>query len=188
MDTVARLMLESTSKTFVTLARLARTVRPASLPSELDRDPWVSAYEYATGNLSPGEHRYLFCFLLARAFSQASKQAGRLLAIAFDKVYSAAERSELSEDDWAVVSETVRSPRWWRDWDRCETLRFGVATLCHEGMIGPVEFLGCTSSDETFMALIEEVADHWWGRRFLKNVAQHSARNSPRRAAIVEYL
>ena len=188
MSIVARLMTEGTSRTLVTLARLARAVKPAAVPNELDRDPWVTAYENANGALSAAEQRHFFCFLLARAFSQASKQPGRLLAIALDKVYALAEQSNLGEGDWAVVSETIRSPRWWLAWDRCGTLRFAVAVLCRERMITAEEFLNCTDNDHTFRALVDELSEHWWGRNFLQKVARQGSRNSPRITAIKERL
>ena len=146
------------------------------------------AHENSTGTLSTTEQKHLFCYLLARAFSQASNQAGRLLTIAFDTVYAAAQKSDLNKDDWALVSEAVTPPRWWLAWDRCGTLRFAVAVLCREGIVTAEEFLGCTDSDERFTALVEELSEHWWGRRFLRNVARQGARSSRRRAAMIEHL
>jgi hypothetical protein len=121
---------------------------------------------------------------LARAFSRQSAQAGRLLNIAFDKVYSFAERSDLGEDDWGVVSEIAQPPRWWLAWDRCGTLRFTVATLCREGVITPDDFVNCTGSDATFGALLDELSQHWWGREFLKRAVLQVRPGSPRRALI----
>lgn len=187
-EILATLMTEGLPRTQVTLGRLARVVKPTAVPNQVDRDPWVIAYENAKGVVSSTERKHFFCFLLARAFSRVSKQTGRLLTVALDTVYAAAKQNDLAPEDWGLVSEAVGSQRWWLAWDRCGTLRFTIAELCSAGMLTPDEFLSCTGDDETFAALAEELSQHWWSRNFLRKVAQEASRTSSGRAAMIRHL
>ena len=134
-----------------------------------EKEPWLRATKKADD--VPEDGGIPFCgFLVARAFSGKSPESGQLLAAAFDSVYTAAWNGDLDYQTWRIVSQELPFAPFWKEWDRCYRLILGVSKLFVERDLPVRQYLKVTSDDRVFARLVEETAEQYRGKDYIKRV------------------
>lgn len=110
--------------------------------------------------------------VLRTAFAMSTPEAVELAATSLDTVYHATASSKLCEESWHELSPFLPDRNWFRDWDRCQRLRTGIAEKFRLEE-WPARWLpDVTRDDDLFEAIVSELRDRWSGRRVLTAIAE----------------
>ncbi len=162
----------------VMLLALAEQMSPNSLPSKVDADPWLVAFNRAEGSLDEGDANFLYSFLLTRAFGSKTRHAAELICCSFDHVYSASRSNLLGNSAWSMINE-VLPRRYYFSINREPpvSLVIGVANLFVDRELSGDIFLNCTANDQLFSQLANQVERSSGGRRYIKKVLSTISRD-----------
>jgi hypothetical protein len=97
---------------------------PSVDPKMLGFEFWSIASRFPLFDIETSDALRVASFLLRKGLEDSSARVAGSIAVAFSLVYDAAERSELPEEAWSIVSAVL--PGSWLDWDRCDRLVKGV--------------------------------------------------------------
>src|SRR5439155_9128986 len=130
------------------------------------------------------------CFVLRKALEASRPEAGTVVAHVFAWIYDAAERGQLSEDSWDVVSASL--PGSWWDWDKCERLIHGV-TDKFASCRWPIEhFILTFKQPKQLERALRHVRWNWWAREYFLEVCGAFHRNAlsitPGQAEVLRWI
>jgi hypothetical protein len=174
-DVVAKLLAEPFIRRPSTLEMESEVVAPDFVPNNYGDDPWLLAWRGVAGQDSCSPPVYLSCFLLARALGNRSRNQADLIKIAFEAVYSAAQRSEIPDLAWRLLDGRLPRSYFWQLWDRCQRLRSGVVNAFVDRWLSPGTFLTLTDDQSLFYQLVDLAGESYNGRRYLRHVAKSTA-------------
>jgi hypothetical protein len=103
------------------------------------------------------------------ALCTSGHDSGELASIGFDPVYGATARGRLG-GSWDWVEKHLPEVPWWKNWDRCERLRYAIRDRFVGGAWPSRVFLTITGDDELFAELTSTFRDTRAGRQFLRVV------------------
>ncbi|MCF8204749.1 MAG: hypothetical protein K9J82_06740 [Methylotenera sp.] len=168
---VAEFMSQVQAPAQALLMEFARTVSPDSVPNQYGDDPWYTALlelRNAKGSLP---HR-LAAYAFARALGRSSRNIGELLQMTFEQLHAAVSNSALADDDWRLIEPRLSWVSDDKRWNRAGRLRNAVASAYLDRHLWPRGFAWMASDNSVFVALMEETAERWGGKRFLKTVEE----------------
>jgi len=151
------------------LMEFARRVSPDSVPNQYGDDPWYIALLKLRNARDFLPHR-LAAYAFARAIGRSSRNVGELLQMTFEQLHAAVSSSALADDDWQLIEPRLHWVSADNRWNRAGRLRNAVARAYLDRHLWPRGFAWMASDKDVFVALMEEVVDHWGGKRFLKTV------------------
>lgn len=153
------------------LMEFARTMAPDSVPNQYGDDPWYIALLKLRNAKGTLPHR-LAAYAFARALGRSSKSIGELLRMTFEQLHTALSNSSLADEDWRLIESRLS---WVSDdqrWNRAGRLRNAVASAYLDRRLWPRGFASMATDNNVFVALMEEMAERWGGKRFLQTVEE----------------
>lgn len=153
------------------LMEFARAMSPDSVPNQYGDDPWYTALlklRNANGSLP---HR-LAAYAFARALGRSSRSIGELLQMTFEQLHAAVLNSALADEDWRLIEPRLPWVSDGKRWNRAGRLRSAVASAYLDRHLWPRGFAWMAADNNVFVALMEETAERWGGKRFLKSVEE----------------
>lgn len=136
---------------------------------------------------------YTMSFLLVLGFNNAASEGHKLVEVAYQIVYDAAENDELKYESWRLIVKLVPSLSWWRNWDKCERLRIAIGKKFIQYDWPPLSFHTALKRDETFQQVVNSLRYEKLGREFLCKLAGEASKetiqiNPLRRRILSEFL
>lgn len=153
------------------LMEFTRTMSPDSVPNQYGDDPWYTALRKLRTAEGALPHR-LAAYAFARALGRSSRSIGELLQMTFEPLHAAVSNSALSDDDWRLIEQRLSWVSDDKRWNRAGRLRNAVASAYLDRHLWPRGFAWMAADNNVFFALMEETADRWGGKRFLKSVEE----------------
>ncbi len=152
------------------LLAVSQLYSPEDVPSNSERDPWLSAIENTRNVLSDDDELTLRAYLLRRSFDDEVYNAAELAEFGFETTDNALARNRLSYKSWSQLEDKLPWPMFWQEWDKCYRLRKGLIEHCVEDRWPALAFATLTSIDEQFAVLVSIANDSYRGRQYLKAV------------------
>lgn len=171
-NVVAKVLAEQFIRSRSTLEAQAEAVSPDFVPNSYGDDPWLVAWNGITHGAAGSPPVYLSCFLLARALGRRSRNQADLIKLSFEKVYSAAQRSEIPDTAWRLLDDRLPRSYFWQHWDRCQRLRSGVIEAFSDRLLSPEAFVTLTENQTLFYQLVDLARDSYSGRKYLRHVSK----------------
>lgn len=153
------------------LMEFARTMAPDSVPNQYGDDPWYTALLKLRDAKGALPHR-LAAFAFARALGRSSRSIGELLQMTFEQLHTALSDSSLADEDWRLIEPRLSWVSDDKRWNRAGRLRNAVASAYLDRHLWPRGFAWMAADNNVFVALMEETAERWGGKRFLKTVEE----------------
>jgi hypothetical protein len=153
------------------LMEFTRTMSPDSVPNQYGDDPWYTALRKLRTAEGALPHR-LAAYAFARALGRSSRSIGELLQMTFEPLHAAVSNSALSDDDWRLIEQRLSWVSDDKRWNRAGRLRNAVASAYLDRHLWPRGFAWMAADNNVFIALMEDTADRWGGKRFLKTVEE----------------
>lgn len=150
---------------------IASEMGPDTVPNQYGDDPWFTTLRKlreAHGTLPLGLAAYGF----ARALGWSSRSVAELLQMTFEQLHGAVSNSMLDDGAWQLIERRLPWVAENSRWNRGERLRKIVAEVFVGRRLLPRAFAWMADNTELYIALMEEAADRWGGKRFLKNVEE----------------
>lgn len=150
---------------------LASQLNPDTVPNQYGDDPWFTTLlrlREAHGALPLGLAAYGF----ARALGWNSRSVAELLQLTFEQLHGAVTNSMLDDEAWQLIERRLPWVSEDRRWKRGERLRKIVADVFVGRRLWPRAFAWMADNTDLYIALMEEAADRWGGKRFLKSVEE----------------
>lgn len=148
---------------------LAHELNPDSVPNQYGDDPWFTTLQNLKemhGSIPMGLAAYGF----ARALGWSSRSVAELLQMTFEQLHSAVSDSRLNDEAWKLIEQRLPwVPEDMRG-NRGKRLIKIVAEVFVARRLWPFAFAWMASNTDLYIALLEEAADRWGGKRFLKSV------------------
>lgn len=165
---------------------------PDEVPNQYGDDPWYTALLNVRAKTGTLPNR-LAAFGFARALGWRSRSVAELLQMTFEQLHSAAVEAKLEEPLWQLIEAKLPWVTEDMRWNRGGRLRKAVVDVFMNRRLWAYSFAWLATNNELFIALMEEVADRWDGRRFLKRVEEslaheHDARTQARRELIQSFV
>jgi hypothetical protein len=165
---------------------------PDVVPNHYGDDPWYTVLlkvRSQTGSLPNRLAAYGF----ARALGSSSRSVAELLQMTFEQLHAAVASSTLEEAQWQLIEPRLPWVTEHKRWDRGGRLRNVVVGIFMDRRLWARAFAWMAANNDVFIALMEEAADRWGGRRFLKSVEEsleheHDAPTSARRELIHSFV
>lgn len=165
---------------------------PDAVPNQYGEDPWYRALLKVRGQAGTLPNR-LAAYGFARALGSSSRNVAELLQTTFEQLHAAVATSTLEESDWQLIE--VRLPWVTADklWNRGGRLRNVVVAVFMDRRLWARSFAWIATNNDVFISLMEEAADRWGGRKFLKSVEdslehEHDAATQARRELIHSFV
>lgn len=174
---VAEFLTNVQAPTQTLLMEFARAMSPDSVPNQYGDDPWYSALlklRRANGSLP----HQLAAYAFARAMGRSSRSISELLQMTFEQLHAAVFNSALPDSDWRLIESRLSWVSDSKRWDRVGRLRSAVASAYLDRHLWPRGFACIALDNDVFVALMEETAERWGGRRFLKSVEESLAQET----------
>jgi hypothetical protein len=176
----------------VLLWALAGVLEPDAVPNQYGDDPWYTALlkvRGQTGTLPNGLAAYGF----ARALGRSSRNVAELLQLTFEQLHAAVGTSTLDQSDWQLIEQRLPWVTEDKRWDRGGRLRQIVVAVFMDRRLWVRSFASIAANDDVFVSLMEEAANRWGGRKFLKSVEEsleneHNAGSQARRKLIHSFV
>jgi hypothetical protein len=131
------------------------------------------------GTLSPRDLCNIRSFFLCLGFYGVGDKPYVFISESFQEVHNAAKENRLSSANWRPLEKYLPELGWWREWDKCERLRRGLANVFFENN-WPVEyFLYAIRDKKTFEEIISFLKRKSWGRKFLQKIKDSNALSDP---------
>lgn len=153
------------------LMEFARTMAPDSVPNQHGDDPWYTALLKLRNAKGALPHR-LAAYAFARALGRSSTSSGELLQMTFEQLHTALSSSSLPDEDWRLIEPRLSWVSGDKRWNRAGRLRNAVASAYLDRHLWPRGFAWMATDNNVFVALMEETAERWGGKRFLKTVEE----------------
>lgn len=153
------------------LMEIARTMAPDSVPNQYGDDPWYSALLKLRNAKGALPHR-LAAYAFSRALGRSSRSIGELLQMTFEQLHIALSNSSLADEDWRLIEPRLSWVSDDKRWNRAGRLRNAVASTYLDRHLWPRGFAWMAADNNVFVALMEETAERWGGKRFLKTVEE----------------
>lgn len=150
---------------------LAGQLDPDTVPNQYGDDPWFTTLlklRETHGPLPLGLAAYGF----ARALGWSSRSVAELLQMTFEQLHGAVTNSALEDGAWQLIERRLPWVPEERRWNRGERLRKIVVEVFVSRRLWPRTFARMADNTEVYIALMEETADRWGGKRFLKSVEE----------------
>jgi hypothetical protein len=174
------------------LSALTGLLEPDAVPNEYGDDPWYTALLKVKGQTSTLPNG-LAAYGFARALGWSSRNVAELLQMTFEQLHAAVANSTLEEAEWQLIE--MRLPWVTEDkrWNRGARLRSAVVGVFMDRRLWAHSFAWIATNNDVFIALMQEAADRWGGRRFLKSVEvslenEHDAATHARRELIHSFV
>lgn len=176
----------------VLLQALARVLDPDSVPNDYGDDPWLVALvrlRASTGSVPMDLAAYAF----NRALGWSSRSVAELLQLTFEPLHGAASTSSLDDAHWRLIERRLPWVPENDRWDRGRRLRAIVASSFVDKRLWPRAFAWMATSNEVFVALMDETLHRFGGRRFLQDVedslkSESDAHSQARQELIRDFL
>lgn len=171
---------------------LADQLDPDAVPNDSGDDPWLTSLRKLRevhGSLPLGLAAYGF----ARALGWSSRSVAELLQITFEQLHSAVSKSMLDDGAWQLIEGRLPWVPEDQRWNHGERLRKIVAEVFMTRRLWPRPFAWMATNNDLYVALMEEAAGRWGGKRFLRSVEdslenEHDAATQARRELIHRFL
>lgn len=163
-----------------------------AVPNQYGDDPWLTALRRVKEQARTLPNR-LAAYGFARALGWSSRNVAELLQLTFEQLHTAVASSTLDESQWHLIEPKLTWVAEEKRWNRGWRLRSAVVGAFMDRRLWPRAFAWMASNNAVFIALMEEAADRWWGRRFLKSVEEsleheHDAPTRARRDLIHSFV
>lgn len=163
-------------------------LEPDAVPNQYGEDPWYTALIKVRGQTGTLPIR-LAAYGFARALGWSSKNVAELLQLTFEQLHTAVASSMLEETQWQLIEPRLPWVTEDKRWNRGMRLRNVVVGVFMDRRLWARSFAFLTTNNDVFIALMEEAADRWGGRGFLKSVEEslvneHDAPSLARRELI----
>jgi hypothetical protein len=151
------------------LSALAGLLEPDAVPNQYGEDPWYTALLKVRDQIGtlPND---LAAYAFARALGWSSRNVAELLQMTFEQLHAAVTSSTLEESNWQVIEQRLPWVPEDKRWNRGGRLRSVVVSVFIDRRLWARSFARIATKDDVFICLMQEAADRWGGRRFLKNV------------------
>lgn len=153
------------------LMEFARATAPDSVPNQYGDDPWYTALLKLRDAKGALPHR-LAAYAFARALGRSTRSIGELLQMTFEQLHRALSNSSLADEDWRLIEPRLSWVSDDKRWNRAGRLRNAVASAYLDRHLWPRGFAWMAADNNVFVALMEETAERWGGKRFLKTVEE----------------
>ncbi|WP_288584679.1 hypothetical protein [uncultured Methylobacterium sp.] len=154
------------------LEAICHATWPDQILNDYGADPWLAALEGLPKNESFRDETLVMTFSLCRALGWRTRQPIELAALALPRVYEAAKCDNLSSEALSMLDDKLPGSYSMR-WDICKRLRRSMSDLFIDRRGSPSVYLSLLENEDDFSALVEETADRYSGRIFLKDVRRH---------------
>jgi hypothetical protein len=138
---------------------------------ERGADLWLKALDGPDTTTTPVIVRTrLHAFLLALGFDAPAGHPDELVARTFATVHSALAGGRLGDESWAWLDDQLPTLAIWRNWDRCERLRRGLAErfVAHEWPVR--QFFRCAPNRDALRDILKACNKVDGGNRLLRRV------------------
>lgn len=153
------------------LLAITEQLLPDSVPNHFGDDPWYTVLLKVRGQLGALPNR-LAAYAFARALGRSSRNVAELLQMTFEQLHMAVAGLTLDEAHWQLIE--LRLP--WvpedKEWNRGGRLRSIAVSVFIDRRLWARTFAFLATNDDVFVALMQEAADRWGGRRFLRSVEE----------------
>jgi hypothetical protein len=166
---VAEFLSRTQAPSVQVVQALAHELNPDSVPNQYGDDPWFTTLQNLKemhGSIPMGLAAYGF----ARALGWSSRSVAELLQMTFEQLHSAVSDSRLNDEAWKLIEQRLSwVPEDMRG-NRGKRLIKIVAEVFVARRLWPFAFAWMASNTDLYIALLEEAADRWGGKRFLRSV------------------
>ena len=167
-------------------------VNPDAVPNQYGADPWYTALLKARGQTGTLPN-CLAAYGFARALGTTSRNVAELLQMTFEQLHAAVTSSTLEEAEWQFIEPRLPWVTEDKRWNRGGRLRSAVVGVFMDRRLWARSFAWMAANNDVFVALMEEAAARWGGRRFLKSVEEslereHDAPTQARRELIHSFV
>lgn len=165
---------------------------PDAVPNHYGDDPWYTALHKVRGQTGALPNR-LAAYGFARALGWSSRNVAELLQMTFEQLHAAVASSTLEEAQWKLIEPRLPWVTEDKRWNRGGRLRNVVVGVFMDRRLLERSFAWLATNNDVFIAVMEEAADRWGGRRFLKSVEEsleheHDAATQARRELIHSFV
>ncbi|SDM48069.1 hypothetical protein SAMN05216360_102215 [Methylobacterium phyllostachyos] len=154
------------------LEAICHATWPDQIFNDYGADPWLAALEGLPKDETFGDKTFVMAFSFCRALGWRTRQPIELAALALPGIYEVAKRGALPPAARSMLDNKLPGSYVHR-WDMCKRLRRAVSDLFIDKRGSPSVYLHLLEDDGDFVALVEETADRYGGRTFLKDVRRH---------------
>jgi hypothetical protein len=111
----------------------------------------------------------------------------------FEQLHAAVTTSTLDDSSWQLIERRLPWVPEDKRWNRGARLRSVVVAVFMDRRLWARSFAWIAKNDDVFTSLMEEAADRWGGRRFLRHVEgsledEHDPASQARRELIHSFL
>lgn len=153
------------------LLKFTDLLQPDALPNHYGDDPWYTALlkvRDGAGALPDQLAAYAF----ARALGWSSRSSAELLQMTFEQLHAAVSNLSLNEAHWQRIEPRLPWVIEGERWNRGGRLRDVVVRTFMGRRLWARAFAWMASNNDVFISLMEDAANRWGGRRFLKSVEE----------------
>jgi hypothetical protein len=133
-------------------------------------DPWLKVLENPSPGTPTAARNRLCTFLLALGFDTPTGRPDELVARTFVPVHAALADNAIGYESWIWLDDHLPSLALWRNWDRCERLRRGLAERFVSKEWPIRQFFRCASNKDSLQALLKSCGKVDGGNRLLKKI------------------
>jgi hypothetical protein len=133
-------------------------------------DPWLKVLETPSAGTPTAARNRLCAFLLALGFDTPRGRPDELVARTFAPVHTALAGNAIGYESWIWLDDHLPSLALWRNWDRCERLRRGLAERFVSKEWPIRQFFRCASDKDLLQALLKSCGKVDGGNRLLKKI------------------
>ena len=174
------------------LLEFTSLLHPDAVPNHYGNDPWCTALLKVRDQAGPLPNR-LAAYGFARALGWSTRNVAELLQMNFEQLHTAVSNSSLEEAHWQLIEPKLSWVTESERWNRAKRLRNTVIGAFMDRRLWERSFAWMASSNVVFIALMEDAAERWGGKRFLKSVEEslqneHDAPMLARRELIHSFL
>lgn len=154
------------------LEAICHATWPDQILNDYGADPWLTTLKGLPKDEIFDDEAFVMAFSLCRALGWRTRQPIELAALALPSIYEVAKRGALPPEAHSILDNKLPGSYVHR-WDMCKRLRRAVSDLFIDKQGSPSVYLNLLNEDGDFVALVEETADRYGGRTFLKDVRRY---------------
>lgn len=133
-------------------------------------DVWLKTIANPDSMTSASTRVRLHAFLLAFAFDAPPGRTDELVARTFETVHAALAEGRLADDSWVWIDDHLPTLAIWRNWDRCERLRRGLAERFVTNEWPVAQLVRCAPNSYALRDLLKACSKVDGGNRLLKRI------------------
>lgn len=145
----------------------------------IDSDVLLRFSNREFSSLAPKKRSDIRSFFLTLGLRGVGQAPYVFIADSFQEVHDAAKENRLSATNWRQLERQLPELGWWREWDKCERLRRGLATVFFHNDWPVKYFLLAIRDKNTFMEVVHFLRKKSWGHKFLLRIKASNALSEP---------